>query len=196
MFVLSGNVVIQLIKMSYCWYDVCLQKYSFDVRGKKRNEENKYAHLKLATTWWSKREKDGLNRKRNPERNGETGVCAVSFDRGPLQCYQMEASEWSVSHTHTHTLSLSLSLLLCLTLFPLVSFQSRDQPLADRTGPLGSCYRPPERRDWKALIAALRSPQSRENHSISVIGSPCLRQREEREGGSRHKERIKGRFDT
>lgn len=37
------------------------------------------------------------NRKRKPEKKAEnerkTGACAVSFDRGPLQCYQMEASE-------------------------------------------------------------------------------------------------------
>ena len=75
------------------------------------------------------------------------------------------------TRTHTHTHSLSLFPFLCLPPSPLVAFQSRDQPLADRTGPLGSCYRPPQRRDWKALIAALRSPQSRENHSVSVIGS-------------------------
>lgn len=27
------------------------------------------------------------------EKTGKTGACAVSFDRGPLQRYQMEASE-------------------------------------------------------------------------------------------------------
>lgn len=82
----------------------------------------------------------------------------------------MEASEWSVSlpPSHAHT---PLSRCLCMPLCPLVYFQSTDQPLTDRTGPLGSCYRPPWWRDWKALIAALRSRQSRENHTVSVIGS-------------------------
>ena len=110
-------------------------------------------------------------KKRNWERSrnsqAKTGAWAVSFDRRPLQCYQIEASEWSearaCAHTHTHCLSFPLLSLVC--------FPSRDELLADRTGPLGSCYRPPQRTDWKALIAALRSPQSRENHSLSVTES-------------------------
>lgn len=35
-------------------------------------------------------DKKKANRKR---KTGKTGACAVSFDRGPLQRYQMEASE-------------------------------------------------------------------------------------------------------
>lgn len=107
------------------------------------------------------------NRERSRNSQGKTGACAVSFDRRPLQCYQIEASQWSDARarTHTHTQCLSFPL------FSLVCFPSRDEPPADRTGPLGSCYRPPQRTDWKALIAVLRSPQSRENHSLSVTGS-------------------------
>lgn len=102
------------------------------------------------------------NRERSHNSQGKTGACAVSFDRRPLQCYQIEASEWSDTHTHC----------LSFPLFSLVCFSSRDELLADRTGPLGSCYRPPQRTDWKALIAALRSSQSRENHSLSDTESP------------------------
>lgn len=133
-----------------------------------------------------------LNRKRNQERSRKnerkTGACAVSFDRRPLQCYQIKASEWSDAHTHarvcTHTHTDTLS-LFPLPLFSLVCFQSRDELLADRTGPLGSCYRPPQQRDWKALIAVLRSPQSRENHSLSVTGSLTWKKSE---GGSKKRE--------
>lgn len=121
---------------------------------KKRKEER---------TEWKKK-----SRKRN--REGERSLCSIIWQgTSPVLS---DGGVRMISLTHTHnTHSLSLSLLLCLPLFPLVSFQSRDQPLADRTGPLGSCYRPPQQRDWKALIAVLRSPPSRENHSVSVIGS-------------------------
>lgn len=143
-----------------------------------------------------KRRKKRIKRGKKNRETRTTGACAVSFDKGPLECYQMEASERSVSHTYTHTLP-SLSLCICLPLFLLVSFQSRNQPLADRTGPLGSCYRPPQWRDWKAQIAALQSSQSQESLRISHW-IPFLRQREAREGGSGEKKggRMKGRLHT
>lgn len=34
-----------------------------------------------------------IKRSESKEKGRKTGACAVSFDRGPLQCYQMEASE-------------------------------------------------------------------------------------------------------
>lgn len=87
----------------------------------------------------------------------------VLSDRGVRMIGRTRAHTRAPTNTHTHC--------LYFLLFSLVCFPSRDEPLADRTGPLGSCYRPPQRTDWKALIAALRSPQSRENRSLSVIGS-------------------------
>lgn len=89
----------------------------------------------------------------------------VLSDRGVRMIGRTRAHTRAPTNTHTHTHC------LYFLLFSLVCFPSRDEPLADRTGPLGSCYRPPQRTDWKALIAALRSPQSRENRSLSVIGS-------------------------
>lgn len=34
-----------------------------------------------------------IKRSESKEKGRKTGACAVSFDRGPLRCYQMEASE-------------------------------------------------------------------------------------------------------
>lgn len=80
------------------------------------------------------------NQERSRNSQGKTGACAVSFDRRPLQCYQIEASEWSdactCTHMHTHTQCLSFPL------FSLVCFPSRDELLADRTGPLGILLSP------------------------------------------------------
>lgn len=96
----------------------------------------------------------------------------------------------SFTHTHSHARSPSLSRCLWMPLSPLSASRAGDQPLADRTGPLASCYRPPLRTDWKALIAA--SPQARENHRISVIGSFCSRKKQNRKEWGEGK----GRLDT
>lgn len=83
--------------------------------------------------------------------------------------------------SHTQTQALSLSVSLC---FPLVSFQSADQPLADRTGPLGSCYRPPQQRlkslDSCSVVPTVPGKSLRISHLI-----PFLRQKEEEREGSR-----------
>lgn len=125
-----------------------------------------------------KRRRENRNLEWETESTGKTGACAVSFDKGPLQCYQIEASEWSVSHTNTSSLS------VCLFLFPLVSFPSADQPLADRTGPLGSCYRPPQQRlkstDSCSEVPTVPGKSLRISHWI-----PYLRQKEEEREGSR-----------
>ena len=117
--------------------------------------------------------KNGGKEDRGTERGKDRSLCCIIWQGTSLVLSDGGVRMIGLTHTrtHTHTHSLSLFPFLCLPPSPLVAFQSRDQPLADRTGPLGSCYRPPQRRDWKALIAALRSPQSRENHSVSVIGS-------------------------
>jgi len=153
---------------SVCENDLCSVTYSF-TGGHQCAQEN--SDLRTANIWAGERaKKKELNRKRNTERarERERSLCCIIW-QGDLSSAIRWRRQNDQSHTHTHTHSLSL--FLCVPLFLLVSFQSRDQPLADRTGPLGSCYRPAQRRDWKALIAALRSPQSRENHSVSVIGS-------------------------
>lgn len=192
------NVELKLINMSCFDCDLCSVKYSLMEAGVKSKEGEKEKdicnhrtiniHMRGWQILYMCCKKNW--RERNPER--ETGR-----ERREPVLYHLtgdlsSAIRWrrqnDQSHTHTHRHAFSLCLRL--PLFPLVSIQSRDQPLADRTGPLGSCYRPPQRRDWKALIAALRSPQSWEKSLHISHWILYLRQKEEREGGSRQKGEI------
>lgn len=132
---------------------------------------------------WKIEKKRDLNRRLTEKERENKSLRCIIWQGTSLML--SDGGVRMISLTHTQTFSLRLFL------FPLVSFQSRDQPLADRTGPLGSCYRLPQRRDWKALIAALRSPQSWENHSISVIGSPTWDRRKRGKEGRQNERQVR-----
>lgn len=163
--------------MSFCYCNVCsvrIPEQKPEWRIKEKREKNISEHMRMNMHIWG-RQMDGLEKKEERRKNEiEEETHSETEKDKSLYCIIWQGTSpvlsdggvRMISLTHIHT----LALCLCLPLFPLVSFQYRDQPLADRTGPLGSCYRAPQRRDWKALIAALRSPQSRENHSVSVTG--------------------------
>lgn len=186
-------------------YDFCSVKYSWTeacVKNKGEREKDISEHMRMNMHIWGW-QIDGLKKKRKAEKNWiERETYRGREKDKSLYCIIWQGTSpvlsdggvrmISLTHTYTHT----LAFCLCLPLFPLVSLQSRDQPLADRTGPLGSCYRAPQRRDWKALIAALRSLQSRENHSVSVIGSLTWDRGKGGKERGRQKARMKGRLDT
>lgn len=49
----------------------------------KHRKKNEYAHLRMANIQYILRKKTG-EKKTEEQREGKTGACAVSFDRGPL----------------------------------------------------------------------------------------------------------------
>lgn len=114
-----------------------------------------YAHVKGAKRYWVKWEKKEETRKRSSERKtvrkSDRSLCCIIWQgTSPVLS---DGGVRTISHTHTFTHKFTF----LLSLFLLVSLQSRHQPLADRTGPLGSYYRLQQQRDWKAQIAALQS---------------------------------------
>lgn len=116
------------------------------------------------------KKKKELNKKKNLREQGkDRSLCCIIWQGTSPVLSDGGVRMISLTNTHTHTQPVSLS--LCASLSPCLFPEQGPAARADRIGPLGSCYRPPQRRDWKVLIAALRSPQSRENQSASVTGS-------------------------
>lgn len=142
-----------------------------------------------------KREKkEKLTRKRSRGRKtlrkSDRSLCCIIWQGTSPVLSDGGVRTISLTHTSTHKITLFLKPL------SLVSLQSRHQPLADRTGPLGSCYRPQQRRDWKAQIATMQSAQSQENLSISVTGSLTWNRRKKVKEAVERNGRVKGRSHT
>lgn len=133
----------------------------------------------MVNRWAEKERKEWMEREagmRNGEHGKDRSLCCIIWQgTSPMLS---DGGVRMISLTHTRALS------VCLSLFPLVSFQSTDQPLADRTGPLGSCYRRPQQRlkglDSCSVVPTVSGKSVRISHWIRY-----LRQKEKRKAGNR-----------
>ena len=55
-----------------------------DICKHRKKKKNEYAHLRMANIQYILRKKNTGEKKTEEQREGKTGACAVSFDRGPL----------------------------------------------------------------------------------------------------------------